>query len=75
MNRDNARSFSLRFPFSPTCSAPTFPPYDWPLQGTPVRSARRWDWQLWRIFFIHVTCLRARKNTFSRSKLRSNQGN
>lgn len=41
----------------------------------PVRSARRWGWQLWRIFFIHVTCLRARKNTFSRSKPGSNQGN
>lgn len=26
----------------------------------PARS-RRWGWQLWRIFFIHVTCLRARK--------------
>lgn len=48
---------------------------DWPLQGISIRSARRWGWQLWRIFFIHVTCLRARKNTFSRSKLGSNQGN
>lgn len=61
---------SLRFPSPPIYSAPA-------LRSGEVRSgsARRWGWQLWRIFFIHVTCLRARKNTFSRTESGSNQGN
>lgn len=74
-SRDNARPSSLRF-----LSISIYPD----IQCSALRSgellvhsgsARRWGWQLWRIFFIHVTCLRARKNTFSRTEPGSNQGN
>lgn len=34
---------------------------DWSVQGVSTCPSRRWGWQLWRIFFIHVTCLRGRK--------------
>lgn len=52
--------FPLRFPVFPVFKVSRILQVDRTKGFQPARS-RRWGWQLWRIFFIHVTCLRARK--------------
>jgi len=69
-HRDRNRTITrerLPFPFlSPICNAHRYPTLRLVSRWWDRAPSNRRSWQVWRVFLIHVTCLRARKNTFCR---------